>query len=108
MPAAEDGNSQLLLAPELHRRHDVGHVGAARDQSRAPVDHRVVYLASRVVTRIVWLDQSSVQAGSEIGNGRFVQHRYSDLRKCNCVTSQNLRNPLNLAGIFDLDSLART
>ncbi len=74
--AAADGHQQLLLASEIHRRHDVGYVRAARNQSWAPVDHRVVYLASRVVTRIAWLNQPAVQAGPESCNPLLVQHRY--------------------------------
>ena len=79
VPAAADGHQQLLLAAELHRRHDVGHVGAARNQSRAPVDHSVVHFASRVVTRIARLDQPSAQAGPESCNRCFVDHRSFDL-----------------------------
>ena len=40
-----------LLARELDRRHDVGHVGAAGDRGRPAVDHRVVDGAGRVVAR---------------------------------------------------------
>ena len=46
-----------------------------------PVDHPVVHLTSCVVTRIVWLDQSSEQVGPKRCNRRFVQHRYLDPRK---------------------------
>jgi hypothetical protein len=63
--AAADSNQQHLFAAEVHRRHDVGHVGATRNQSRMPVDHAVVHLARRFVTRVAWLDQAAKQAGSE-------------------------------------------
>jgi hypothetical protein len=39
VPAASDGHQELLFATEVHRRHDVGHVGATRNQARAAVDH---------------------------------------------------------------------
>ena len=110
MPAAADSHQQFLLAAELHRRYDVGHVGAAGNQSRVPIDHPVVYFASRVVTRISWLDQTSAQAGSESCNLRFVQRypypRAFDLLCRTCARSAvrrvawqtRLRHLPNLAG----------
>src|SRR5208283_1007107 len=113
MPAAADGHQHFLLAAELHRRHDVGHVSAARNQSWAPVDHPVVYLASRVVSRIGWFDQTSAQAGSESCNRRCVQrYLYPEhltyYAAVGCVAGYGaslgtLRHVPNLAGISDLD-----
>ena len=44
--------SRPLLAPEVHRRDDVGDVGAARDQQRPLVDHAVVERARLVVVGV--------------------------------------------------------
>src|SRR6202453_2483297 len=49
VPAATNRHEQALLPGELYRRHDIGYVGAARDQSWAPLDHRVVHFASSFV-----------------------------------------------------------
>jgi hypothetical protein len=41
---------------EIHRRDDVGHVGASDVEERPLVDHRVVELARLLVFRVVAAD----------------------------------------------------
>src|SRR5579862_8501886 len=74
MPAAANRHQQLLLAPKFHRSHHVRHVRAPRNHSRPPLNHRVVHLARRVVTRIPGLDQLPVQTGSKSRNRHVVHH----------------------------------
>ena len=48
-PPPRTAMEQIVLAPEIHRRDDVGDVGAARDQRRPLVDHAVVERARLIV-----------------------------------------------------------
>lgn len=78
VPASTDGHAQLVVAAEIHRGDDIGHVHTASDQTRSTVDHGVVDFASLVVARIARFDESSAQTGLKGGNGRFIQHDASD------------------------------
>src|SRR5215472_11994979 len=66
---AADRDREPLLATEVHRGDNVGHVSAACDQARVTVDHAVVHAAGRVVFRIAWSDQLAAQVGLEFLNG---------------------------------------
>jgi hypothetical protein len=70
---AADGHQQFLFTAEVHRRDDISHVNAASNQARPPIDHRVVDLASGIVTPVAGLDELSAQAGLERGNGGSIQ-----------------------------------
>ena len=43
--AAADGDAQALVAAKIHRRDDIGGIGAAHDEPRAFVDHGVIEFA---------------------------------------------------------------
>ena len=62
VPAAPDRNEETVLAGEVDRRDDIGHIGAARDQGGMLVDHAVVDFAGRIVALITGLDEFSPQA----------------------------------------------
>jgi len=57
--AAANRDEHFLRPREIHRRDDVGDVGAARDQPGAPLNHGVVDRARGVVLRVPGLDQFS-------------------------------------------------
>ena len=59
--AATNREQQALVASEVDGRDDVGHVDAARDQTRPLVDHAVVQGACSVVVGIARLNQSSAK-----------------------------------------------
>jgi hypothetical protein len=58
--AAPDGQRQVVAAGEGDDLGDVAGTGTARDQRRAPVDHRVVDLARLVVVGVVGADQPAL------------------------------------------------
>ena len=51
-----------MLAGEVDRGDDVGDVGAAGDEGRVAVDHRVVDRAGGVVGRVAGLDERAAHA----------------------------------------------
>src|SRR5260370_24228591 len=57
--AAPDGNEEAVLAAEVYRCDDVGHVDAIRDQGGALVDHAVVDFACSIIALIAGLDEFS-------------------------------------------------
>src|SRR5208282_1559285 len=74
--AAANGYDQVVLAAKIDRGDDVRHIAATGDQAGPPIDHGVIDLSSRVVTRVALFDELSAEAGFEGGNGRFVQHDF--------------------------------
>jgi hypothetical protein len=74
VPAAANRYEQLLLAPKLHGRHHIRHVGALRNQPRPPVDHPVVNFPRLFVAGIARFDQLPSQTGPESRNRRVIQH----------------------------------
>ena len=72
--AAADGDGQAVLAPEVHRRDDVGDVGAAGDQPRPEVDHAVVERARRVEAGIAGGEHVAAQGRPEGRRKVFVKH----------------------------------
>src|SRR5918993_426741 len=74
VPAATDRQEHVVLAGEAHAADGVGHVGAARYQARALVDHAVVALAGFVIPRITGLDELPAQGRPEFRQGWFVEH----------------------------------
>src|ERR1700688_1522373 len=73
MATATYRDQEIVVAAEIHRRHDVGGVEAASNQQRALVDHPVIELPRVFVTSIAALDQRSAQGRSQFGAG-FVAH----------------------------------
>ena len=70
VPTAAHRQRQLLLAGEVDRGDDIGHVDAAGDQRRAPVDHAVVDLARLLV------------AGSVAGANQIAAHSRAEVLHC--------------------------
>ena len=40
--SAADGDEEVVVAPEIHRRDHIGHVGTAGNNARPLVDHTVI------------------------------------------------------------------
>ena len=76
MAAATNGDGQILLAAEVHSRDHIGRVGAARDQMRPLVDHRVIKLARLIVFGVVAADKRAAQALRELRNGFLVHDMF--------------------------------
>jgi hypothetical protein len=76
---AADGDEEVVRAGEIHRTDHIGDAGAADDEIRAPVDHRVEDLAGRVVSGVAGADQRAAQTGLELVNRRSrddgIRHR---------------------------------
>ncbi len=70
VPAAADGDEQVVVAGEVDRGDDVGDVGALGDERRVLVDHRVVDRARLVVARIAGLDELAAHGGGQRLDGR--------------------------------------
>src|SRR6202021_2331029 len=79
VPPAAKPPQHLLPPPKFPRRHHIRHVHAPRNQPRPPLNHRVVHLARRVVTRIPGLDQLPAQTGSKSRNSMIVTHHVPSL-----------------------------
>ena len=76
MAAATYGDGQILLAAEVHSRDHIGRVGAARDQMRPLVDHRVIKLARLIVFGVVAADKRAAQALREFRNSFLVHDMF--------------------------------
>ena len=81
MTAATDRQQEIILSCKIHRPNDVGHIYAARDETRLLVDHLVIDLASVVVILVPRLYQSAAQVCFEIGNSIFVNHDEVSLKQ---------------------------
>ena len=66
VPAAADGQLDVLLRAEPDRGHHVGHVVAAGDQRGAAIDHAVVDGAGDVVVAVAGPQQRAAQDGLEV------------------------------------------
>ena len=86
MAAAADGDRQPVVAAEIDRRNDVSGIGAARDQERALIDHRVIELARFIVFRVIASEHRPAEALREFGDG-FVVHRFPSLIQRPCRVS---------------------
>ncbi len=75
--AAANGDGKLAVPAEIHRRDHIGDVGAAGDQQRPLVDHRVVELSRLVVIRMVAPDDRAAKTLREFGDGFVVHHAIS-------------------------------
>ena len=73
-PGAADGNEQVLLPREIHRRDHIVAAGAAGDECGTPVDRGVEYGACGVVPRIAWKNQFAAKAGFQLVNGGRSNH----------------------------------
>ena len=71
MTATANRNAEVIVAPEIHRRHHVGDIDTARDQQRPLVDHAVVELPRVLVGGIATLDKHPAQALAEFRPGFF-------------------------------------
>ena len=69
VPAAADGQQQAAVASEADDARDLVCVGAARDQRRPPVDHRVVDLARLVVAGVLRPDQPPAEPDELLARG---------------------------------------
>ena len=74
VPAAADGDEQVLAAREVHRAHHVGDAGAADDQRRPPVVGAVPDRARLVVALVGGPDELAAQALLELGERRVAEH----------------------------------
>jgi hypothetical protein len=63
--AALHGHADARIARKVHTGDDVGGADAARNQRRAPVDHRVPDGAGFVVPGIVLADQGAAKRGAQ-------------------------------------------
>ena len=57
--AAANGHDQVVLAAKIDRGDDVRHIAATGDEAGPPIDHGVVDLSSRIVTRVALFDDVS-------------------------------------------------
>ena len=71
--AAANGDRELVVAAEIHRRDDIGDVRASGDEQRPLVDHGVVEFSRLFVFRMVAPDNRAAKTLSEFGDG-FVVH----------------------------------
>jgi hypothetical protein len=71
--AAPNGDAQLVVATEIHRRYHVGDIDTASDQQRALVDHAVIKRTDIVIIGLATLDDHSAQALTQFALG-FVTH----------------------------------
>ena len=74
VPAAADGDEQVLAAREVDRAHDVGDAGAADDQRRPPVVGAVPDRARLVVAVVLGPDELAAQALLELAERRLAEH----------------------------------
>jgi hypothetical protein len=65
-----------VLAAKINRGDDICHVAATGDQAGPTVNHGIVDLSRRVITRVASFDELSAQAGFEGSNACFVQHDF--------------------------------
>ncbi len=101
VPAAADGDEQVLAAREVDRAHDVGDAGAADDQRRPPVVGAVPDRARLVVAVVVGADELAAQAllelaerclAEHVGDGRCGGHVFwAPLRAGVCLNALNPR-----------------
>ena len=101
VPAAADGDEQVLAAREVHRAHHVRDAGAADDQRWPSVVGAVPDSARLVVGLIGGPDELAAQALLELGERRLAEHVRGG-HFCGHVfrllCAPNTSNALNLAG----------
>ena len=73
MAAPANGDRELVVAAEIHRRDDIADIRASSDEQRAFVDHGVVEFSRLFVFRMVAPDNRTAKTLSKIGND-FVAH----------------------------------
>ena len=73
MAAAANGDRELVVPAEIHRRDHVGDVGASGDEQRPLVDHGVVEFSRLFVFRMAPPDNRAAKTLSEFGDG-FIVH----------------------------------
>jgi hypothetical protein len=74
MPAAANGNEQLVVAAEVNGADYICGICAARDYERLLVDHAVVEGASLVVAWVIGLDELTTQISLEACDFCSVEH----------------------------------
>ena len=75
MTAAPDRDGLAALASEIDGRDHIRHVGAARDQARAFVDHAVVESSTFVVVRVVRGHEDATKILRDRRSGWALSHR---------------------------------
>ena len=78
--AAANGDRELVVAAEIHRRDDISDVRASGDEQRPLVDHGVVEFSRLIVFRMVAPDNRAAKALRELSNG-FVVHGVPPYRR---------------------------
>ena len=68
MATAADGNAQALVAAKIHRRNDIGDIGAAHDEPRPLVDHGVIEFAGSIIVRVVGANDWSAHRRRKCSN----------------------------------------
>ena len=89
VPAATDGDLQVLAAREVHRAHDVGDAGAPDDQRRAPVVGSVPDRARLVIAVVLGSNDLPAQALFEL-----TERGFAELRGDGHLRRHGLRAPL--------------
>ena len=65
VPTAAHGEGEAVCAREGDGGDDVGHVDAAGDQRRAPVDHAVIDAAALLIGGVAGLNHLAAQASAQ-------------------------------------------
>ena len=73
VPAAPHRGEQIVLAAEIHGSNNIRHIHATCDQSRPPVDHRIVHFPCLIVVLVATLNQLAAQGLLEFRNRTFVR-----------------------------------
>ena len=85
VPAAADGDGEVVSASERHALAHVRHPGAARDQGRVAVDHAVPHAAGLVVAAVAGPDQLAGQTRRpELLDHRVVEAGGGSVRGLGC------------------------
>ena len=79
MPAAADGDPEMMLSREADRRDHIRHIRALRDHQRPLVDHAIVEFSRLVIVDVGSVDKPSAKALLELHHRIVVHIR---LREC--------------------------
>ena len=93
VPSAADGRHEPMPAGELHRGEDVGHAGAAGDQTGTPVDGAVPHRPRLVVPRVDRLDQFAAKPAPESRHVLRIDHARPAVESAQ-LQARHLKPPL--------------
>ena len=65
--AAAHSDRKFIVAAEINRRNNIGHIATARDGQRSLVDHRVVQLSGFLIIRMIARNDEATEALGEVG-----------------------------------------